>query len=67
MKRSTTLALGAVLAATLFAGCGSDSKSASSDAAYCERIKAYKAKADEPGIVDMSQEEPWKSLRKAEG
>lgn len=24
------------------------------------------AKADEPGIVDMSNEEPWKSLRKAE-
>lgn len=48
MKRSTTLALGAVLAATLFAGCGDDSKSAgSSDAAYCERIKAYKAKSDE--------------------
>jgi quercetin dioxygenase-like cupin family protein len=25
------------------------------------------AKADEPGLVDMSTEEPWKSLRKAEG
>lgn len=48
MKRSTTLALGAVLAATLFAGCGDDSKSAGgTDATYCERIKAYKAKADE--------------------
>lgn len=24
------------------------------------------AKADEPGIVDRSQEEPWKSLRQAD-
>lgn len=61
MKRSTTLALGAVLAATLFAGCGSDSKSASSDAAYCERIKAYKAKADElDSVFDTATPDPAK-------
>jgi outer membrane murein-binding lipoprotein Lpp len=48
MKRCTTLALGAVIAATLFAGCGDDAKSGSgSDAAYCARIAAYLAKSDE--------------------
>lgn len=51
MKRFTTLALGAALAATMFASCGDDSKSGSSEASYCSRIKAYKAKSDELDAV----------------
>ncbi len=47
MNRSITLLAGAVLATTLFVGCGDDAKSGSSNAAYCAKIAAYKAKSDE--------------------
>ncbi len=49
MNRSISLIAGAVLATTLFVGCGDDAKSSSgsSTAAYCGKIAAYKAKSDE--------------------
>ena len=49
MKRSIALIAGAVLATTLFAGCGDDATSGSggSTATYCAKIAAYKAKSDE--------------------
>ena len=53
MKRSISLVAGAVLATTLFVGCGDDAKSGSSGstAAYCAKIAAYKAKSDELSSV----------------
>jgi len=49
MKRSISLLAAAVLATTLFVGCGDDAKSSSADstATYCAKIAAYKAKSDE--------------------
>ncbi|HQZ35867.1 MAG TPA: hypothetical protein PK020_15685 [Ilumatobacteraceae bacterium] len=51
MNRSISLIAGAVLAATLFVGCGDDAKSGTSTAAYCGKIAAYKAKSDELDVV----------------
>ncbi len=49
MKRSISLLAGAVLAATVFVGCGDDAKSGSgsSTTTYCAKIAAYKAKSTE--------------------
>ncbi len=51
MNRSISLIAGALLATTIFAGCGDDTKSgdggATSTAAYCAKIADYKAKSDE--------------------
>ena len=47
MKSFTTLITGAVLATTVFAGCGDDAKSSSTSGAYCAKIKDYKDKSDE--------------------
>jgi hypothetical protein len=61
MKRFTSMALGAVLAATLFAACGDDAKSGSSSTgAYCARIAAYKAKSDELDSVFSGTPDPAK-------
>jgi len=53
MKRSISLIAGAVLATTLFVGCGDDAKSGSggSTAEYCAKIAAYRAKSDELDAV----------------
>ncbi len=51
MKSFTTLITGAVLATTVFAGCGDDTKSGSSSGAYCAKIKDYKDKSDELDAV----------------
>lgn len=53
MNRSISLFAGAVLATTLFVGCGDDAKSGSgsSTATYCTKIAAYKAKSDELNSV----------------
>ncbi len=51
MKRFTILITGAVIATTVFAGCGDDAKSGSTSGAYCARIQEYKDKSDELDAV----------------
>lgn len=62
MKRSIALIGGAVLATAVFVGCGDDAKSGSagSTAAYCAKISAYKAKADELDSVFSGTPDPAK-------
>jgi hypothetical protein len=53
MKRSLALITGALLAASVLASCGDDSKSGGGSGTddYCARVVAYKAKADEFGAI----------------
>jgi hypothetical protein len=64
MKRATTVLVGSMFAATLFAACGDDDKGSDpidgggDVAAYCERIAEYRATSDDLDAVFTGDPDP---------